>query len=100
VEVAVSALTIYGPSFSLKRRSRPQPYPGRVEDPGIDPSQAPTPWRQLVVPLGVCGTGIFVGVLLKSAGNTSILGSVVGFISYVALIAIRSLVAYAITGHN
>lgn len=73
---------------------------GRVEESGIDPGQTPTPWRQLVVPLGVCGAGIFVGVLLKGAGNTSILGSTLGFIGYIAFIAILGLVAYAITGHN
>jgi hypothetical protein len=83
------------------RRSRPAALSwDGWRTPGIDPGQTPTPWRQLVVPLGVCGAGIFVGVLLKGAGNTSILGSTLGFIGYIAFIAILGLVAYAITGHN
>lgn len=73
---------------------------GNVEEPGIDPSQPPTPWRQLVVPLSVCGAGIFVGVFLKGAGNTSIIESTLSFVGYIAFIAILGLIAYAITGHT
>jgi hypothetical protein len=73
---------------------------GSVEDPAIDPGQSPTPWRQLAAPLGVCGAVGFVGVLLKGAGNISIVGSILTFVGYIAFIAILGLIAYAITGHS
>lgn len=71
-----------------------------MEDRGTDPSQGPTPWRQLVVPLSVCAAGMLIGFLLKGAGNTSIVGSILGFVGYISFLAIVALIAYGITGHS
>lgn len=57
-----------------------------------DTDPEPTPWRQLILPLVVCVLGLFVGLLLKGAGNTSILGSVTQLLAYVAFIAVLALV--------
>jgi hypothetical protein len=56
-----------------------------------------TPWRKLVLPLGVCGLGILFGAFLKGAGKVSVLETVLLFAGYVLFIVILGLAATAIS---
>lgn len=56
-----------------------------------------TPWRKLVLPLGVCGLGVLFGAFLKGAGKMSVLETVLLFGGYVLFIVILGLVATAIS---